>query len=159
MITRSSSRTLPWRVRALVFTVGAVLFIMLAASLDVIGRIYIIADSVSEVPLDSRVNATLAAMEESSREATVLLAELQRQTISQATVEQLRIRLNELQKQRNLLEVATEQRQAIQPPNDQSVTDIFSSLNFWLTSVLPNVVTFIGGVLVTLYLRRVDRRV
>src|SRR5437899_12249667 len=76
-------------------------------------------------PIESRVNTAIHALAQSSLQATTLLSELQQEINAQTSAaEQLQTKLGELQKQRTLLELTPDQRQAIeslikrQPPDE-----------------------------------------
>src|SRR5207247_530058 len=63
--------------------------------------------------------------------------------------------LDELQRQRKVLELTEEQKRAIQAliMRQSTPKQIFASFDFWLGRVLPGAFFFVLGVLVTLKLR------
>jgi hypothetical protein len=88
-----------------------------------------------EERLEEQLAAVFHGLEENSRQATQLLARLQSEvTARNNTMQEIETKLQELRQQRTLLELTSEQRQAIEGivRRRSSLRDIFTSLDFWV---------------------------
>jgi chromosome segregation ATPase len=103
-----------------------------------------------EEKLEEQLATVFRGLEENSRQATQLLARLQREvTTRNSTMQEIETKLQELRQQRTLLELTPEQRQAIEglARRRPSLRDIFTSLDFWVGRFALSLSFFVLGLL------------
>jgi multidrug efflux pump subunit AcrA (membrane-fusion protein) len=113
--------------------------------------------SPTQPQLEAELAATFETLQQDSAKATALLQRLQSE-LQQRTkaAQQIEAELNELQKQRKLLNLTSEQKEALQSLVRRQLTasEIVTSLDFWLGRVLPAAVFFLFGIFFTLLFSR-----
>jgi len=106
--------------------------------------------------LEDQLATTLRALVDNSQQATQLLTRLQNEVSNRSkAVEEIETKLEELRKQRSLLELTDDQKTAIAllVRRQPSLKEVLTSLDFWVGRILPSTIFFILGVIVTLWLR------
>jgi len=106
---------------------------------------------------EAEMATTVKALQQDSAKATALLQRLQSELQERTrTAQQIEAELKELQKQRKLLDLTPEQKEALQGlvRMTTTVSEIFTSLDFWLGRVLPSAFFFLLGTFFTLFFRR-----
>jgi hypothetical protein len=111
----------------------------------------------TEERLEEQLAAVFHGLQENSRQATQLLARLQSEvTARNNTMQEIEMKLQELRQQRTLIELTSEQRQAIEGlvRRQPSPREIFTSLDFWLGRVAPSAFFFMMGIMASWLVRR-----
>jgi chromosome segregation ATPase len=135
-------------------TAGAAL--ALAATVSAVGGLLTLrrgSRSTATLPTEQELNRTLQALQQNSRDAVSLLEQLQREVGDRTrTAREIETQLQELQRQRKLLELSPEQRKGLEDlvRRKQTLGDMFTSSDFWVGRVLLSTVFFLAGVLFTL---------
>lgn len=106
----------------------------------------------TEEQFEEQLGSVFQTLEKNSQQATLLLTRLQNEvTRRNNAMQEAEAKLQELQQQRTLLELTSEQRQAIEGlvRRPQSARDIFTSLDFWLGRFALSTGFFVLGLLVS----------
>jgi ABC-type transporter Mla subunit MlaD len=104
----------------------------------------------TEERLEEQLPAVFQALQENSRQAAQLLARLQQEvTDRNQTIQNIETKLHELRQERTMLELTSEQREAIKGliRRPQSLGEMLTSLDFWVGQVAVNTGFFVLGLI------------